>query len=146
MELNEHTIAQAAQRIGVQPDELASVFRRGAAVSYKPADILFRQSTPRQWLGLVMEGEIDLLHGQQGRDVLIGVAQSGAIIGEGVMLDDTTHSTSAITHHGAKVWQISREELESVRAEHSAVFERIVHQIAVRFSDRLRLVAERLAK
>src|SRR6476646_8975949 len=122
MELNAHTIAEAAGRIGVKPEELAAFLRRGSAVAYGPADVLFRQSTPREWLGLVMEGEVDLLHGQQGKDVLIGVAQSGAVIGEGAMLDDTTHSTSAITHQGAKVWQISREQLERVRAEHPQVF------------------------
>jgi aspartate ammonia-lyase len=86
------------------------------------------------------------LRGQQGKSVLIGVAQPGAILSEGVMLDDTPHGTSAVTHQGAKVWQISRAELDKVRAEKPDVFYRIVGQIARRLSDRLQAASERVAK
>jgi len=146
MELNPDTIAKAAQRTGVTPEELAAVLQRGTAVLYKPTDVLFRQSAPREWLGLVMQGEIDLVRGQHGQDTLVSVAQPGAIIGEGVLLDNTPHTTSAITHQGAKVWQILRKELDRVRAEKPEVYDRIVARVAVGLSDRLRLSTERLAK
>src|SRR4249919_703051 len=103
MQLDSNTIAEAAQRIGIKPDELAAVLRHGRPVSYQAGDYLFHESTPRQWLGLVMEGEIDLVRGQHGNSVLIGVAQSGAVLSEGAMLDATPHSTSARTHKGAIV-------------------------------------------
>src|SRR5262245_45546447 len=146
VKLDSDTIAEAARRIGIKAEELSAILRRGAAVTYKPGDYLFHESTPRQWLGLVLEGEIDLVRGQHGQSVLIGVAQSGAILSEGVMLDDMSHSTSARTQQGATVWQIPRAELEKVRAEQPETFYRIVGQIARRLSDRLRAASERLAK
>src|SRR5262245_20360446 len=146
MKLDSNTIAEAAQRIGIKAEELASVLQRGTAVSYKAGDYLFHESTPRQWLGLVIDGEVDLVRGQHGKSVLIGLAQPGAILSEGVVLDGTPHGTSARTHRGATVWQISRAELEAVRAENPEVFYRIVAQIARRLSDRLRAASERLAK
>ncbi len=146
MKLDSDTITEAAQRTGIQPDELAAVLQRGAAVAYESGDYLFHESTPRQWLGLVMEGEVDLLRGQHGHTVSIGLAQSGALLSEGVMLDDTPHATSAVTRQGATVWQISRAELEAVRAKTPEVFYRIVGQIARRLSDRLRTATERIAK
>jgi aspartate ammonia-lyase len=146
MKLDSDTIAEAAQRIGIKPDELAAVLRRGTAVDYKAADYLFHESTPRQWLGIVIEGEVDLVRGQHGQRILIGLAQPGAMLGEGVMLDNSPHSTSAVTHQGAKVWQISRAELDTVRTENPEVFYRLVGQIARRLSDRLRAASERLAK
>ena len=146
MKLEPDTIAEAAQRIGIKPDELAAILKRGSAVAYNAGDYLFHESTPRHWLGLVLEGEIDLLRGQHGKTVLIGVAQPGAILGEGVMLDDTPHGTSGVTRQGVKVWQIPRAELDKVRAEAPDVFYRIVGQIARRLSDRLRAASERLAK
>ena len=146
MKLDANTIAEAARRIGIKPDELAAVLNRGAAVSYKAADYLFHESTPRQWLGLVLEGEVNLVRGQHGQSVLIGLAQPGAILGEGAMLDDTPHSTSAVTHQGAKVWQISRAELDAVRTENPEVFSRIVGPIARLLSERLRMASEQLAK
>ncbi|HEY0551130.1 MAG TPA: aspartate ammonia-lyase [Verrucomicrobiae bacterium] len=146
MKLDSNTIAEAAQRIGIKAEELAAVLQRGAAVTYKAADYLFHESTPRQWLGLVLEGEIDLVRGLQGRSVLIGVAQSGAILCEGVMLDDTPHGTSGVTHQGATIWQISRADIEVVRKESPEIFYRIVGQVARRLSDRLAAASERLAK
>src|SRR6185436_16379979 len=97
MRLDSDTIADAAQRIGIKPEELAAVLQRGAAVSYKAGDYLFHESAPRQWLGLLMEGEIELLCGLQGHSARIGLAQPGAILSEGVMLDETSHGTSAVT-------------------------------------------------
>jgi len=146
MKLDSNTIAEAAQRIGIQPDELAAVLQRGTAVTYPAGDYLFHESTPRQWLGLVIEGEIELVRGQHGQSLLIGVAVSGAMLGEGVMLDDTPHATSAVTRQGAKLWQIPRAELETIRAENPQVFYRLVGQIARRLSERLQAATKRLAK
>jgi len=146
VKLNPDTIAEAAQRVGIKPDELAAVVQRGGPVTYQGGDSLFHESTPRQWLGVVIEGEVDLLRGQQGRSVHIGLAQPGAILSEGVMLDDTPHGASAVTRQGAKVWQISRAELNQVRTEQPEVFYRLVGQIARRLSDRLRAALERLAQ
>jgi aspartate ammonia-lyase len=146
MKLSQDTIAAAAQRVGIKPDELVAIFQRGKAVHYQAADYLFHESAPRHWLGIVIEGEVDLVRGQHGQRVVIGLAQPGAILGEGVMLDDSPHSTSAFTHQGAEVWQISRAELDAVRAENPEVFYRLVGQIARRLSDRLRAASERLAK
>src|ERR1043166_2383972 len=146
MKLDSNTIAEAAQRIGIKAEELAAVLERGTAVTYKGADYLFHESTPRQWLGLVLEGEVDLVCGQHGQSVLVGLAQPGAILSEGVMLDDTPHSTSAVTRQGATVWQISRDQLDVVRADNPEVFYRLTAQMARRLSERLRAASERLAK
>src|SRR3954468_7732105 len=146
MKLDSKTIGDAAQRIGIKAEELAGVFQRGEAVSYSGGDYLFHESTPRQWLGVLMEGEIDLVRGQHGNSVLIAVAQPGAILSEGVMLDQGPHSTSARTHQGATVWQIPRAELQRVQSEKPEVFYRIVGQVARRLSDRLTAASERLAR
>jgi aspartate ammonia-lyase len=146
MKVDANTIADAAQRIGIKAQELAAVIERGTAVRYQAADYLFHESTPRQWLGIVLEGEIDLVHGQYGQSVLVGVAQRGAILSEGVLLDDTPHATSAVTRRGAEIWQISRQELEKVRSENPETFYRIVAQVARRLEERLKAATERVAK
>jgi aspartate ammonia-lyase len=93
MNLDSHTIAEAAQRIGVQAEELAAVLARGRAVVYAGGDYLFHESTPRQWLGLVVEGQVQLMRGLLGQAICISIAHSGALLSEGVMLDDTPHAT-----------------------------------------------------
>ena len=145
MKLDQNTIAEAAQRIGIKPGELAAVLQRGGPVSYNGGDYLFHESAPRQWLGLVIEGEVELLRGQHGHSVRVSRAEPGAILSEGVLLDSSAHGTSAVTRHGATVWQIPRGELEAVRAESPEVFYRIVAQVARRLSDRLKAATASLA-
>jgi aspartate ammonia-lyase len=94
----------------------------------------------------VLQGEIDLVRGQQGQSVVVGVAQPGAIVSEGVMLDDTPHATSGVTRQGVKMWQIPRAALDTLRAEQPEVFYRLVGLTARRMSDRLRAASDRLAK
>src|SRR5262249_45198765 len=119
--------------------------QRGESVSYRGGDYLFHESTPRRWLGLLLEGEVELSHGRHGQNVTVGRAQPGAILSESIILGPSAHGTTAVTRHGATVWQIAGDELELVRQESPAVFYRIVAQIARRLSDRLRAATERLA-
>lgn len=145
MSLQLDTIAAAAQRIGIATEDLAAVSQQGRAVPYAAGDYLYHEGTPRLWLGLVLEGEVQIERGAQARTVTLATLMPGAVFSEGVMLDDAPHAANALTHKGAKVWQISRAELEKVRAEKPDVFYRIVGRIAARLSERLRFAAERIA-
>jgi aspartate ammonia-lyase len=146
VKLDSKLIAEAAQRIGIKPGDLENILRHGTWVPYHAGDYIFHESTPRLWLGVVLAGKVDLIRGQHGQSVLIGVAQRGAILGEGVMLDDLPHTTSAVTREGAELWQISRAELEEARKKVPEVFYRLVAHVARRLSERLKAATERVAK
>src|SRR6188768_1802135 len=128
MLIDHNTIAEAARRIEIAPEALAAILERGHAVSYQAGEYLFHESTPREWLGLVLEGQLELVRGQHGQSVHLGVLESGAIVSEGVLLDDSAHATSAVTRHGAKIWQISRSELHAAREANPGTYFRIVGQ------------------
>jgi len=145
MKPDHQAIAEAAQRMGIPENELRLVLDAGNSVHYESGDFLFHESTPRLWLGFVLEGEVELLRGRQGRTVRIGLARPGAMIGEGVMLDDTPHGTSAVARKGATIWQVSRSALDDVRRGSPEVFYRLVGQVARRLAERLRAATERLA-
>src|SRR6478735_384446 len=112
MILNPDTIAAAAKRIGISTGDLTTLLQEGAAVSYKAAEYLFHESTPRQWIGILLEGDVEIVRGAHGQSVALATLTPGAFFSEGVMLDDSPHATSAVTHGGADVWQISREALD----------------------------------
>ncbi len=145
MSLNLDTIAAAAKRIGIATEELAAVVQQGSAVSYGAGDYLFHESTPRTWLGIVLDGEVEIERGTQARTVTLATIVPGAVFSEGVMLDDSPHASSAVTRQGTRVWQISRAALEQVRTEKPEIFYRIVGRVAARLSERLRFAAERIA-
>ena len=142
MKLDPETLAAAAQRIGISTEELTAITDLGKRVAHAAGDYLYHESTPREWLGIVLDGEVEILRGAQARTTRLAMLTSGAIISEGVMLDDSPHAASAVARTSATVWQITREALERVRAEKPEVFYRIVGRIASRLSERLRLAAE----
>jgi aspartate ammonia-lyase len=145
MSLDPDTIATTAWRIGIPADDLAAVLERGDTATYEPGEYLFHESTPRQWLGIILDGEVEIVRGAQARRTTLATLAAGALISEGVMLDDSPHAASAVTRQGATVWQIPRAALEQVRDERPDVFYRLVGRVAARVSERLRHAAERLA-
>ncbi|GAA5129212.1 aspartate ammonia-lyase [Luteolibacter yonseiensis] len=145
MPLPLETIAATAKRIGIPTEDLAAIVQSGADASYQAGDYLFHESTPREWLGIVLEGEVEILRGAQARTITLATLVPGAVFSEGVMLDDSPHASSAVTRLGAKVWKISRAELEKAREEKPEIFYRIVGRIAARLNERLHMANERIA-
>ena len=145
MKMDLPTLDIAARRMGVATDDLKALAELGRPVVYPPGDYLFHESAPRLWLGVVMEGEVRILRGAQARKTPLATLASGALIGEGAMLDESAHATSAVTPRGATVWQIPRDALERLRQDNPDVFYRLVGRVAARLSERLRAAAERIA-
>jgi aspartate ammonia-lyase len=145
MSLPLETIAAAARRIGIVTDDLAAVVQMGSAESYAPGEYLFHESTPREWLGIVLDGDVEIIRGTQARTTTLATLVPGAIFSEGVMLDDSPHAASAVTRQGARVWKISRNALEQIRSNKPEIFYRIVGRVAARLSERLRFAAERIS-
>ncbi|WP_081891996.1 aspartate ammonia-lyase [Verrucomicrobium sp. BvORR106] len=145
MNLNQETISAAAQRMGIAPEDLAAVVQQGGVVSYESGAYLFHESTPRLWLGIVLDGEVEVQRGAQARSVILATLKPGAILSEGVMLDDSPHATSATAPRGAAVWQITRAILEKIRAEKPDIYYRIAGRVAARLSDRIGLASGRIA-
>src|SRR6476659_2095472 len=100
MTLDNQTIADAAKRIGIPSNELALVVQQGSVASYAAGDYLFHESTPREWLGIVLDGEIEIIRGAQARTTILATLVHGALISEGVMLDDSPHSSAAVARKG----------------------------------------------
>jgi aspartate ammonia-lyase len=145
MKPDPHAIAEAARRMGVSAEELEDVLKRGSAVRYSAGDFLFHESSPRHWMGFVLEGEVELFRGLHGHRVRVGSAGPGAILGEGAMLDDSPHATSAVSPRASTVWQVPRAALATIRDESPELFYRMVGEVARRLSERLRAATERIA-
>src|SRR5438045_1998074 len=112
MPLPLETIAAAARRIGTSTEDLAAVVQLGSDAVYEAGSYLFHESTPREWLGVLLEGEVEIARGAQARTVTLATLKPGAVFSEGVMLDDSPHASSAVTRLGARIWKISRAALE----------------------------------
>lgn len=140
----EEVLDSASKRIGIDHADLKDFFGRGERKAYAAEEWLFHESTPRQWAGLVVDGEVIIVRGLHGSTQHLALLGPGALIAESALLERNTHATGAFTRNGATVWQFSQTVLDTYRAEKPEVFYRIVARVAAGISDRLRMAAERI--
>jgi aspartate ammonia-lyase len=135
-----------ARAIGVPVSELAEIVKRGQEVAYEAGACLFHESTPRQWLGIVAAGEVDIVRGLHGRQTHLATLTDGALVSEGILLDECAHSASAFARgSGTRVVQVPRDVLDEVKSSKPDVYYRVVARVAQRIGDRLRAASELLA-
>ena len=138
-------IKEAAHVIEVALEDMQAFFDLGQEQSYAAGEWLFHESTPRNWAGFVLEGEVTITRGLHGSSKQVALLGSGALISESALLDESPHSTGAFTREGAAVWLIPREKIDAFRDAKPDVFYRIVARVARRISERLRVVSQQLA-
>jgi aspartate ammonia-lyase len=143
--LTPERIGALAQTMGVSAADLAAIISRGASHSCKAGDYLYHESTPRLWMGIVEEGEIEIVRGLHGSSVRLATLTPGTGFSEGMMLEDLPHSGSAVALTPARVWQIPRSVIDEVRAAKPEPFYRMAGRVARRLSARLRAAGEQLS-
>src|SRR5262245_6054705 len=98
-----------AKAMGLQVADLTAITEQGQTVAYDAGACLFHESTPRQWFGFVLEGEIQIVRGLHGRQKHLATLTPGSLLAEGILLDDCAHSASAFAHGGkAQVLEVPR--------------------------------------
>ena len=97
---SERLIKEAAHRMGISIEDMQAFFGKGTIERYEPEAWLFHESTPRQWAGVIIEGEIAITRSQQGQTRHVAVLGPGALISESALLDELPHSTGAVRPKG----------------------------------------------
>ena len=133
-----------ATDVGV--DDIRAILIEGYRKSYGAGEYLFHESMPRRWVGIIEEGEVELLRGLHGSATDIAVLGKGALIGEGALLTELPHTASAVTRGGVTVWQVSRETSERVREQQPEIFYRVVARASQRVNERLRAASAHLER
>lgn len=145
MSMLDTLIESASAATGIAKVDLTSVFAKGERKAFAPGEYLFHESSPRLWAGIVEEGEVQIVRGLHGSTTHLSTLAMGAMIGEGALLDETPHSTSAYTRAGATVWIVLRADWEHVKKHDPEIFYRIVARVAQRQAERLRHASDLLA-
>ena len=138
----DEVLKRASKRMEVAESDLKDFFSRGEQKTYAAEEWLFHETSPRQWAGMVVEGEVEIVRGLHGSSKHLVALAPGALISEGAFLDDQAHANGAFTRQGATVWQISREQIEAFREERPELFYRIMARVAAGISDRLRVLSQ----
>lgn len=73
-------------------------------------DYLFRENEPRENIFIIYEGEVELYkHNSYGKEVRLALFVRGDFLGEGILDNNSPHSTSARVKHNGSLFIINRE-------------------------------------
>jgi aspartate ammonia-lyase len=119
-------------------DDVEHLLSLGRVLCYLPGAFLFHESQPRRFWGLVLKGRVELRQGPRARHRVVYVLGPGESFGEGSLLDDYPHSTSACVLEGTEVFEISREAVAALAVERPELYARLLGGAAQTIADRLR--------
>lgn len=144
MIIEQRLLTQASKASGISIEDLTDFFSEGEKKQYEANDWLFHESTPRQWAGFVLSGDVELVRGLHGNSRHVATIIPGALICEGALLGDDAHSCGAYTRNGATVWRIKKDKIEKFREDRPELLHRIIARVAVRINRRMRFLADQL--
>ena len=119
-------------------DELLILAGRAQVLGYLRGAYIFHESQPRRFWGLVLRGRIELRKGPRARPRVLAVIGPGDSFGEGSLLDDYPHSTSAYVVEATEILQISRDATVELAGEAPALYAKLLAGAAQIIASRLR--------
>jgi aspartate ammonia-lyase len=119
---------------GIPETLLWHLVRAGTTQVCAVDDLLFRDGDPRAFFGVILKGNIAIEHGPDG--VRLATLGAGEVIGEGVLLEMTRHSTAARALVRTEVLRFAKEQLDPLLKDkpalHAALVARAAQVIAAR--------------
>ena len=124
---------------GLPGADLEYLAARMTPASYAADTLLFREGDPRKLLAVIVSGSVAIAKdegtGRQSRLVTLG---AGEIVGEGLLLDDSGHGTTARVLEPAEVLVLGAKEVKALLTERPQLFAALVARAARSISQRLR--------
>jgi aspartate ammonia-lyase len=138
--LRHHTLARS-----LTDSELDVLAGRGQLASYEVGAFIFRESQPRRAFGILLTGRVAIQKGLRGHPKVLAVFGPGDSYGEGCLLDDYPHSTSAVVLEPAEAIEFRREALQAVLRERPELYSKLTVAAAQIMASRLRAANQGLA-
>ncbi len=120
-------------------EELSWIAERLTERTVSPDELLFEENTPRRSLFLIRDGQVELFKtGSDGEEKRLAIFGPGDFLGEGSLMDDYPHNTSARTLEKTNLLTIPREDFQRLFGERPDTAGRILSSIARVISRRMR--------
>ena len=123
---------------GLNETQLDLIIEKLKVEKHKTGAMIFSQNNIRQNLYIIVDGEIELFRRTPyGGEKRLSVFGKLDFLGEGALMDDSPHSTSARTTAETTTLALSREKFKELLAEHSNIALDILSKIARVISRRI---------
>lgn len=106
---------------------------------FNPGDLIFEENTPRKNLWIVSSGEVELFKITPYREeARLTIFSRYDFIGEGALMDDYPHNTSARALQPTQLLSLSRDRFQKLCEERPTVGMKLISRIARVISRRMR--------
>ncbi|GAB3212610.1 hypothetical protein GCM10027262_46630 [Nocardia tengchongensis] len=145
MDTLDELINSTAAATGLDPEDVRAFTATAERREYPAGAVLFHESTPREWAGIVVEGEIRITSGLTGHVTELALLGPGSLISELALVDDTPHTATGRSVTGAVVLTVPRETLRELAVVHPDRYYRMVSRVAQLVAHRMRMVSTQLS-
>ncbi|HEU4993909.1 MAG TPA: aspartate ammonia-lyase [Gemmatimonadaceae bacterium] len=122
---------------GITESLLHQLAKLVQAKTFDVDSVLFTEGAPRQFMAILMSGAVAIEKSVNGRPVRLVTLGAGEAVGEGVLLDDSAHGTSARAVQPTDAFVITGDQLETMIKDHPQLFAALVGRAARTISQRL---------
>ncbi len=125
---------------GITDGDYHYLSSRVKPVTYECDELLFQEGAARQHFALIIDGAVAIEKLSGGAPVRIATFGGGQAIGEGLLLDDSSHGTSARTLERTNALLLQLPELQEIIRERPTLYAGLVTRAARAISHRLKAV------
>ncbi|MCB2203986.1 aspartate ammonia-lyase [bacterium] len=130
----------------LEPEQKSILFEQFEVKTFAKDELLFAENTDRSYLWIIYEGEVELFKRTPfGEEKRISIFTRQDFLGEGVLMDDSPHATSARALLKTTVFALSRERVSKVFDEHGSIGVKVLSRVAKVISRRMRQITTHVA-
>ncbi len=127
-------------------EEISLIANQAEVRNIKKGEKLFEENIPRTHLYIIADGEIELVKNTTfGNEKILTVFSKYDFLGEGALMDDYPHSTSARASKDSKIIQLHREKLNELMQSQAQAVIKILSRVARVISRRMRQTTNQVA-
>jgi aspartate ammonia-lyase len=107
------------------------------AKEYSGDSILFEEGSPRRFMAILVNGTVAIEKSMNGRPVRMATLGAGEAVGEGILLEDSAHGTSARAVQKTDAYVLTQDKVETMRSNHPMLYAALIGRAARAISQRL---------
>jgi aspartate ammonia-lyase len=105
--------------------------------SFAEHQVLFDEGAPRRMMAIVLAGAVAIEKQREGKPLRLASLGVGEVVGEGLLLDDSPHGTSAMAIEPTQAFVLRAEKVEDLVKQHPQTYAALVAKAARAISRRL---------
>jgi aspartate ammonia-lyase len=123
---------------GFPQENLWHLSRRMRERTLDADETIFREGDPRHLFGIIVTGSVSIEKRRGERVERLATLGAGEALGEGILLDDSPHGTSARTLERTELAYLELADIQEILKDRATLYAALVARVARTISERLR--------